>query len=105
MGLGRGCDKTSRRKSNRVKRDHAGGPQRGVASDEDMVVEARKEANTGVMGLGGTGDEGAVSGKDGLAGREESLDLVGTGSEVVRCNAGLVDFTVSQRMIEWLRER
>ena len=57
------------------------------------------------MGLGGTGDEGAVSGKDGLAGREESLDLVGTGSEVVRCNAGLVDFTVSQRMIEWLRER
>ena len=72
-----------------------------------MAVEARKEASTGVMGLEGRGDEGAVSGKDGddLAGREESLDLVGTGSEVVRCNAGLADFTVSQRMTEWLRER
>ena len=51
------------------------------------------------MGLGGIGDEVAVSGSegDGFNVNEESFDLTVAGSEVVRCNIGFVDdFTINE---------
>lgn len=53
-----------------------------------------------MIGLGGIGDEVAVSGNegDGFNVNEGSFDLTVVGSEIVRCNTGFVDdFTINER--------